>query len=874
MLAISAEAIATPISPEVAEKEQTAQITTDSTALRLRPFFNLNHTEGGGQEGFTSVGGFLPLFQSPGQNVTFIDGRVTVDNDGNFGGGLQAGYRALLNDSTIWGAYAGVDVRTADGGAISGSDRTFTQATVGTELLGENWDLTLNANLPLGNARQVLSAETQVVNPRFVENQLLLDEQQVEQAQAALTTVSLDGGLELFDFGEGSSLWGRGGVYFLGGEASEDSLGFRTSLDYRLNNNLRFGVGVQNDGVFGTNAIFSVNALLGSSSRPVYDAEEDSAERPAGEYVRSQLWARAAEPIARTNTVLIENQTNIELLQEGIAAINPETDQAFVFRHVDPSVGANGVVNGVLEEVLVRDATFEDPVRTIAEAANIADANADNIIFVQAGDAGGGFTLPDGVQVRSVGPVQLLDTQFGEVILPGSGSGNLPTVDGTVTIGNNSLVSGLEIDLGVLENGEENPLPEELPGAEILIARRIVNGIVARGENIAIEDNVITNVDRSINLTDTDGTVTIVRNQISNTIDGVVFDDINETDDVTITVADNVLDTTNDAGIAFGLIEGDATADIAVTGNQFTNVEGDNIFFDDIQGNAVVEIAVADNVISGGKNGIEFSHIEDTANATIDISNNQIDNVIFEGIDLRDIENDAVSTISIVNNQVTSGQTSIDLGNIENRADATITIVGNTLNSEKRGGIFINDLENNTVSDISISENTILGAGEEAIEIDRIENNANATISILNNQISNAVEEGIIFDDIENTTTANITVSDNTITDVGGDGIRFDVIENNANVTLTIDDNTITNPGGDGVSIEHTANTDMCLALDNNTVTNPGADGFNLLSDGKGQFQIVDLANVTDRNIGSFSPADIETNEAFSEGTPGVAPCP
>ncbi|MEL6900047.1 MAG: right-handed parallel beta-helix repeat-containing protein [Cyanobacteria bacterium J06606_4] len=870
VLAISAEAIATPIPPESAEKEQTAQVTTDSTALRLLPFFNLNHTEGGGQEGFTSVGGFLPLFQTPGQNVTFIDGRVTVDNDGNFGGGLQAGYRALLNDSTIWGAYAGVDVRTADGGAISGSDRTFTQATVGTELLGENWDLTLSANLPLGNARQVLSDETQAVNPRFVENQLLLDEQQVEQAQAALTTVSLDGGLELFDFGEGSSLWGRGGVYFLGGEASEDSLGFRTSLDYRLNNNLRFGVGVQNDGVFGTNAIFSVNALLGSPSRPVYDAEEDSAD----EYARSQLWARAAEPIARTNTVLIEDQTNIELLQEGVAAINPETDQAFVFRHVDPSVGTNGVVNGVLEEVLVRDATFEDPVRTIAEAANIADANADNIIFVQAGDAGGGFTLPDGVQVRSVGPIQLLDTQFGEVTLPGSGSGNLPTVDGTVTLGNNSLVSGLEIDLGVLENGEENLQPEELPAAEILIARRIVNGIVGRGENIAIEDNVISSVDRGINLTDTDGTVTIVRNQISNTTDGVVFDDINGTDDVTITIADNGLDTTNDAGIEFGAIEGDATANITVTGNQFANVEGDNIFFGDIQGNAVATIDIADNVISGGENGIEFSNIEDTANATIDISNNQIDDVVFEGIDLLDIEDDTVVTISIVDNQVTTGLTSIDLGNIENRADATITITGNTLDSEKRGGIFINDLENDTVSDISISENTILGAGEEAIEIDRIENSADATIRVLNNQISNAVEEGIIFDDIENTTTANITVTGNTITDVGGDGIRFDDIENNANVTLTVDDNTITNPGGDGVSIDHTANTDMCLALDNNTVTNPGADGFNLLSDGKGQFQIVDLANVTDRNIGSFNPADIETNEAFAEGTPGVAPCP
>ena len=306
VLTISAEAIAIPLTVDELAQSQSVQsqsiqsqqaqsstpdaepTETISDALRVHPSFNLNHTEGGGQEGFTSVGGFLPLFQTPGQNVTFIDGRVSVDNEGNFGGGLQAGYRALLNDSTIWGAYAGLDARST-------SDRTFTQANVGTELLGENWDLTLNANLPLGNARQVVDSEIQAANPQFTGNQLLIDEQQVDQIEAALTTVSLDGGLELFDFGGGSSLWGRSGVYFLGGEASEDSLGVRASLDYRATNNLRFAAGVQHDGVFGTNAIFSVNASLGGRSRRAYNDDENSTDR------RTQLWVRAAEPINRAN---------------------------------------------------------------------------------------------------------------------------------------------------------------------------------------------------------------------------------------------------------------------------------------------------------------------------------------------------------------------------------------------------------------------------------------------------------------------------------------------------------------------------------------------------------------------------------------------
>ncbi|WP_163668284.1 right-handed parallel beta-helix repeat-containing protein [Adonisia turfae] len=851
ILAISAEAmaqplpgrIATPVSiDEIAQTQtsqaQTAQSTTPETiptetgaaALRLQPFFNVNYNEGAGFKGFSSFGGFLPLFQTPGQNVTFIDGRVSVDNTGDFGGGLQAGYRALLNDSTIWGVYAGLDARST-------GERTFTQVGIGTELLGENWDLTFNANLP-DNARQVIATETQVINPQFVGNQLLFDEQRVDQVQAAVTTVSLDSGLELFDFGERSSLWGRGGVYYLGGEASQTSLGIRASLDYRIQNNLRVGLGVQNDGVFGTNAVFSVSALLGAPTKRPSDTEENS---------QARLWARAGEPIARTNTVLVEERTDVSILEAAFVAINPDTNQAFVFHHVDPTTGAATATG-----------TFEAPLDTIANATTIATANADNIIYVQAGDAGGAFTLPDGVDVHSVGPTQLLNTQFGEVILPGSGSGNLPTVSGTATIGNNTLVSGLAIDPA---------------GAD---------GIVANGEGIAIEDNIITNANVGINLPDIDGTVAIVRNQISTTTDdGIFFGGINGTDNATVTVANNTLNTIGAAGIEFGLIEGDATANITVENNQITDAQLDNIFFDDIEVNAVATITVSDNVIDAenvdpliaGGDGIEVDNIENNANATITIANNQISNVAFEGIEFGDIENDAIANITVENNQILSDETGIEFDSIENRANATITVTGNTITVANEEGIIFDDIENDTVSNITIAENNILGAATQGIEFDIIEDNANATVNALNNQISNVGEEGIFLNAIQENATAAITVTGNTITNAGDDGIELTLIEDNANVTATVTDNTITNPGANGVRIEHTADTDFCLALDNNSVTNPGGDGFELVSNGAGQFQVLDQANVTARNVGTFNPNDIDTNAAFVEGTAGVAPC-
>ena len=114
----------------------------------------------------------------------------------------------------------------------------------------------------------------------------------------------------------------------------------------------------------------------------------------------------------------------------------------------------------------------------------------------------------------------------------------------------------------------------------------------------------------------------------------------------------------------------------------------------------------------------------------------------------------------------------------------------------------------------------------------------------------------------------------NTITNAGDDGVELNLIEDNANVTATVTDNTITNPGANGVRVEHTADTDFCLALDNNNVTTPGGDGFELVSNGAGEFQVIDQANVTARNVGTFNPDDIETNADFVEGTAGVAPCP
>jgi hypothetical protein len=155
-----------------------------------------------------------------------------------------------------------------------------------------------------------------------------------------------------------------------------------------------------------------------------------------------------------------------------------------VIRHVDP---ASGTTAG--------SGTFEAPVDNVANAVPLAVSG--DIIYVQAGNAGGGFTIPDGVQVLSVGPAQILNTQFGEAELPLSGSGNLPTIDGgTIVLGNDTTLSGFAIT---------NAPGNAILGTDI--------------SNVTIEENQIDGaLGAGVALENVGGTVLIENNQLNNSV--------------------------------------------------------------------------------------------------------------------------------------------------------------------------------------------------------------------------------------------------------------------------------------------------------------------------------------------------------------------
>ena len=144
------------LAAQTTEEETAPAETTGSAAdLKITPRLGVGYnSSAAGHDGFGRFEGFVPLFQHPGSDLLFLEGRLLLDNDAQLGGNILLGYRAFnpeLNRS--FGGYIGYDKRDT-------GDSTFHQIGLGLESLGEIWDFRLNGYLPVGDTRQVVASST------------------------------------------------------------------------------------------------------------------------------------------------------------------------------------------------------------------------------------------------------------------------------------------------------------------------------------------------------------------------------------------------------------------------------------------------------------------------------------------------------------------------------------------------------------------------------------------------------------------------------------------------------------------------------------------------------------------------------------------
>ncbi|WP_299493320.1 right-handed parallel beta-helix repeat-containing protein [Acaryochloris sp. IP29b_bin.137] len=763
---------------------QTPRPSTQAEDLRIGPRVGVGaNSPSSGTDTTTRVETFIPLWQDPGQALTFFEGRLLIDDRGNPGGNVIFGYRQYSESlNRTLGAHLGFDIRNTD-------NNTFQQLGLGFESLGSDVDFYLNGFWPIGTTQRqtgqsIVDTGLQLSGqPRFAGNALVLDVQRqlqiIRQFEEALPGVDLEIGKQLFRFKNGGDLQAFLGSYFLHSGIRGNTFGARFRVQMQPTRNISAGVGVQHDAFFGTHVLGNITFTWPEN-------------RPKGPITQeNSVAARMGSSVNRVNNVIVDTPTATEVQTENraVAAINPATGQPWFFNHVNLGLGNS-------------DGTFESPFGTVAEALAATRGDGNDIVYVAQGTNPGipAFTIPDNVQVRSQGPIQQIPVapitsqlsppvslNLGMAQLPFSGNGQFPTVTGTVTMRNNTLLSGFAIN----PNG--------------------ANGVEAVGvQNVVIDQNQITNADNGIRLQNLTGTVEVTNNVVTQATDDGIDLGLSNTNLNSVLISGNTVSNTGDEGIDVDVYNSSQLNTVTISGNTVNEVgseaSGINLYlFNDSQTNLAT---ISGNIVTTSQDaaaGILVRSINNSTVTTANISENTVttSGLGSPGIFVQPIGNSTITTANISGNTVTTsgdfayGITVLPLG------DSTITtanISGNTISTSGvyGSGVYVSAVGNSTITAATISGNTITTSGNDADSI-YVATFANGTITAA-------------------------TIADNIIPQSGRDGVL------------------VNNYGGNPICASITGNNST-----NPAFATAGGTDINLISNGS-TFQVVDLANINANN--------------------------
>jgi hypothetical protein len=652
---------------------------TPTPNLYVSPHVGGSFTTGPGvgyESSFGGVEGFVPLSQTPGQNLAFLQGRMLLSTDNaQLGGNVVLGYRTYRHQNNrILGGHLSYDIRDT-------GRSTFNQVGLGLESLGEVLDFRVNGYIPVGNTRQKVednSFSTSSFTPQvptFQDNFLAIGIlNQVTQLnrrfEAALGGLDAEVGVKIARIGEIGALRGYGGLYYYDGPGTAGIAGVRGRLEARPTDNFQVGLLVQSDGKFGTNVVFSVAANFPGT-------------RPKGAVRQDEVVARLGDGVTRQENIVVDQQQEIGPVNSTAAvafATNPATNQPYFFQHVNL-----GFAEG--------NGKFESPFGTVQNALNATRSDGNDIVYVQIGSNPGipAFTIPNNAQVLSTGPVQVISTvERGNVQLPLSGAGVLPTVLPSggnvpgVTVGNNTTLSGFAInnatDVGIGNEGSagtgSNPI-----------------------DNVTIRNNQVAGSGTDgIRLTNMTGAINLFNNIVTNSETGDGIRIANTIGQANITITGNNTTENTRAGIAI-LLNDTAQATSTISGNAIS----DNGFIGillRLSGNSQATATISGNIISGnrviaaevfsggrGVNGLTF----DNSILRLLIDSNLISDNVASGIFLQAGNSSNIfSTVS--NNTLTNNSTNPG-------AASDVGAIGNFVaQSIGDNSTFCLDLANNTSS--------------------------------------------------------------------------------------------------------------------------------------------------------------------------------
>ncbi|HEY9611649.1 beta strand repeat-containing protein [Allocoleopsis sp.] len=752
-------------SPGVAQTADTETITPLSGGkaadLKVLPRIGAGFTTNGAgyQEPYFSLEGFAPLQQNPGSDIIFLEGKLLFFTDSNIGANLILGKRFYNSSQNgILGGYVSYDVRDT-------SNHLFHQIGAGFERLGDAWDLRINGYLPVGNTREKVSES--LSNPFFQQNYLLLN--RTTQFEAAMAGVDVESGGRLIRLGDGD-LRGYAGVYYYSAQGSDSGFGVRGRLEARPTDTLRLGLSVQHDPTFDTKVVVSLGVNVPGT-------------RPRG-VEKSSVLARLGESVERKAAITVDEQAQ----NDTIVATNPKTGTPFIFRHVTLGTGAG---NG----------TFENPSGTVQDGLNLAQSG--DIVYVQAGTNPGiaAFTIPDGVSVLSTAVAQSIDTVgFSVLRLPLSGSGVFPVVNGTVTLGNNTTLSGFAI---------ANATGSAIQGTSI--------------QNVTIRDNRITNPsEQGINLTNVAGTSLIANNTITGSRLGGIFVSASGNTQQDLNVNSNTISDSGRQGIFVQASE-NAQQKFTANSNTVSNSVGQGIFLQTNK-NSQQTVAIANSTISRtsvdsqgeGGQGL-FAQANSGAQQTVKLDNTQVSDSANQGI--------FVSAFSQAS---------------EPQSRQNVTLNGTSVTNSSGQGIFLQG-NNNSQQTLAIANGTINGTTRDSKGeggqglFAQVSGGAQQTVQLESTKVSNSAGQGIFVSGFsqasEPQSRQNITLNGTSVSNSTGQGV-FLQANNNSQQQFAIANSTINGTsrdskgeGGQGLFAQANSGAQQQVTVDNSQVSNSAGQG-------------------------------------------------
>ncbi|MEX0725402.1 MAG: inverse autotransporter beta domain-containing protein [Planctomycetaceae bacterium] len=777
----------------------------------------------GYQDGYSTIGGFVPLYEFADLSIVFGTARLFITDDDELPGvNIGGGYRHYIAESD---QLIGVS-------AFFDSDETpsrnrYDQITLGAEWIDQNWELRSNIYLPTSDESNQTGRLLTGATPFFQGNQILFEDTGL--FETAMKGVDFEVGAPLLGYS-----WARGyvGTYYYNAPADDDPIGFRGRLYFNFTNDIATEVAVTEDSLFGTR--ITVGVQITFSGRPMLTP-----------FPQRTVLDKRYDQVFRNYRVAMgpsERPVNTP-------AINPGTLLPYIVTHVDDSNAAPGT------------GTFEDPFTTLQ--SSISD-----IILVWRGNTTmatpliGGVTLINNQRLLGEGVPHTFEAL-------GRGTFAFPGFDDTppkpfitqgaagpvIELANNNEVSGFNIigttvgrsaifGDGVIDFDINNvDVSGDGPAFNLINASgtgRIVDSSFALGaavgsNGVSISNTATAPLDLTIdNFATASGGLNALRIAANaSEIDVTVTDFLADANrnglnlsataggDLDIDVADSTF--TNAAGVLItegrGVLVNNvaATIDMTMDNTDVSNAGSHGLEINSSAGGLITANISDGSFSNAGGNGILMNFSNTAAANNLTMTNTAVDNAGLDGMNVI-VQNDSLLTIDITDGSfVNAGGDAID----------TTVINDSTLN-------------------LTVDPTPATGAANNGF-LFLVSNNSTLNASFLNSDLGNAgisaIAGSVTIDSLANISFVNGSLANN-----GSNAVN--IFADDSDVNLTIDNADAQSNGSNGAQFLLQNDGDLAANVSNSNFSNNALDAFSVAVTGSGSSAVFDLDAVMADNSG------------------------